>query len=377
MISYWEKDIFAQADFIVIGAGIIGLSTAISLRMRHKKAKVLVLERGTFPTGASTRNAGFACFGSLTELAANIKEWGEDTTYTMVEKRKKGLEFLRNRLGSDEACGYEQFGGYELITEQQMPHLEALHNMNTMLTPLFGESPFIDHSAYRQRFGFGDTVAALLYCPYEGQIHSGRTMSSLALYAKQMGVEILYGVNVQSLCSDDKGVDLEVHIAPLHSHSSLRANYVAVCTNAMIPQLLPGTSIVPGRGQVLITSPIEGLLFRGVFHYDEGYYYFRNVGNRILLGGGRNIDFAAEQTYDFSVTDTIQYALEALLRQVILPDCEYRIEQRWSGTMGFSDTKLPIVRFANQRIAIGFGCNGMGVALGSIIGEETANLFDQ
>ncbi|HRI31398.1 MAG TPA: FAD-dependent oxidoreductase, partial [Candidatus Kapabacteria bacterium] len=78
MISYWENDIFAQADFIVIGAGIIGLSTAISLQTRYKKAKVLVIERGTFPTGASTRNAGFACFGSLTELAANITEWGED-----------------------------------------------------------------------------------------------------------------------------------------------------------------------------------------------------------------------------------------------------------------------------------------------------------
>ncbi|MBK7985439.1 MAG: FAD-binding oxidoreductase [Ignavibacteria bacterium] len=377
MISYWENDIFAQADFIVIGAGIIGLSTAISLQTRYKKAKVLVIERGTFPTGASTRNAGFACFGSLTELAANITEWGEDTTYTIVEKRKKGLELLRNRLRSDEACGYEQFGGYELITQQQSHHLEAMHNINTMLSPIFGSSPFLDYSAYKQQFGFGDSVTGLLYSPYEGQIHSGKTMASLAMYAKQMGIEILYGVNVQSLCADDKGVDIDAQIAPMNSDCSFRADYVAVCTNAMIPTLLPGTPIVPGRGQVLITSPIENILFRGVFHYDEGYYYFRNVGNRILLGGGRNIDFAGEQTYDFSLTDAIQYALETLLQQVIIPNREYRIEHKWSGIMGFSDTKLPIVKFANPRIAIGFGCNGMGVALGSLIGEETANLFDQ
>ena len=149
-----------------------------------------------------------------------------------------------------------------------------------------------------------------------------------------------------------------------------------MCTNARIPDLVPDLEIVPGRGQVLVTSPIENLSFRGIFHYDEGYYYFRNLGKRVLLGGGRNLDFEEEQTYDFSTSDKIQDALMKLLKEVVLPSNDFTIERKWAGTMGFSSTKLPIVKRINEKLAVGFGCNGMGVALGSIIGEDVAALFN-
>jgi len=47
-------------DLIVVGAGFTGLSTAIHFKKHHKKANVLVLDRGIFPSGASSKNAGFA-----------------------------------------------------------------------------------------------------------------------------------------------------------------------------------------------------------------------------------------------------------------------------------------------------------------------------
>ena len=66
MLSYWEKQSLLQYDHIVLGSGIVGLSAAISLKERQPQARVLVLERALLPTGASTKNAGFACIGSLT-----------------------------------------------------------------------------------------------------------------------------------------------------------------------------------------------------------------------------------------------------------------------------------------------------------------------
>ena len=59
MQSFWERESFAQYDLIVIGAGITGLSTAASFKEKHPAADVLVIEQGTLPLGASTRNAGF------------------------------------------------------------------------------------------------------------------------------------------------------------------------------------------------------------------------------------------------------------------------------------------------------------------------------
>ena len=68
-LSFWERDsFFNDIDVVIIGSGIVGLSTALSLRERDATLRIAIIERGAMPTGASTRNAGFACFGSITEL---------------------------------------------------------------------------------------------------------------------------------------------------------------------------------------------------------------------------------------------------------------------------------------------------------------------
>ena len=64
-LSFWEKESFLnRSDYVIIGSGIVGLSAALHLKQREKGKKVTVLERGILPSGASTKNAGFACIGS-------------------------------------------------------------------------------------------------------------------------------------------------------------------------------------------------------------------------------------------------------------------------------------------------------------------------
>ncbi len=71
-LSYWEhKTWLSNIDYTIIGSGIVGLSCALQLRKNHPKSKVLVLEKGVPPQGASTKNAGFACFGNISEILAD------------------------------------------------------------------------------------------------------------------------------------------------------------------------------------------------------------------------------------------------------------------------------------------------------------------
>jgi L-2-hydroxyglutarate oxidase LhgO len=73
-LSYWEiKNWFSNVDFTIVGSGIVGLHTAIRLRERFPKAKIILLEKGALPQGASTKNAGFACFGSVSEIIDDLK----------------------------------------------------------------------------------------------------------------------------------------------------------------------------------------------------------------------------------------------------------------------------------------------------------------
>jgi len=132
---------------------------------------------------------------------------------------------------------------------------------------------------------------------------------------------------------------------------------------------------MPGRGQVLITKPIPGLKLQGTYHFDHGYYYFRNINGRVLFGGGRNIDFKTEETYRFGNTDTVQNSLAGFLSEVILPSINFEIDYWWSGIMGFGDEIMPIVKKLESNIFCAVRCNGMGVAMGSLVGEEVADLL--
>ena len=74
------------------------LWSAYYLKKRAPSLTITIIERGIVPTGASTRNAGFACFGSVTELIADTQKMGEERMLQLVEMRCKGLKRIRKDL---------------------------------------------------------------------------------------------------------------------------------------------------------------------------------------------------------------------------------------------------------------------------------------
>ena len=73
--------------------------------------------------------------------------------------------------------------------------------------------------------------------------------------------------------------------------------------------------------------------------------------------------------------ERIQNALEALLKNTIIPGRDFEIEQRWSGIMGVGTQKKPIVKQLSNHVYCGVRMGGMGVAIGSVIGKEVAELL--
>ena len=375
MLSFWEQQSFLQYDYIVIGSGIVGLSTAIAIKEFHAKASVLVLERGIFPTGASTKNAGFACIGSLTELLSDLNAYDSDTVLQLVEKRQQGLQKLRSRLG-DKSIDYREEGSYELISDNELPALEHLEAINDLLFPLLQTAAFSTVSHLVPKFGFDKGyVKALISNNCEGQLDTGKMMNSLLLYAQEKGVTVINGAMVNQV--EDDGETVAVNVCPPGSTENIlfKAGSVAICTNAFTASLLPQIELTPGRGQVLVTKPIQHLRFKGIFHFDEGYYYFRNFENRVIFGGGRNLDFEKESTTDFSLNDSIQQELKKRLQEVILPDTPFEVAHRWTGIMAFGKSKAPLLKKISKNVGIGVRLGGMGVAIGSQLGEDLAHLL--
>jgi glycine/D-amino acid oxidase-like deaminating enzyme len=375
MLSYWESTHFICYDYLIIGSGIVGLSTAISLAEKYPTAKIAIMERGIFPTGASTRNAGFACFGSLTELLADSKLMPIEKVVNLVKERWQGLEKLVDRVGKN-AIDYENLGGYEMITEKELPALEKLELVNEWLFPLFQTNVFERKDALIQTFGFNPKyVKALIFNKLEGQIDSGKMMQSLLKIAQQKGITIFTGAELVDWKDNNKIVEVRIKDYARKENITFISKKLIFCTNAFSKTFFPTIDLQAGRGQVFITKPIPNIAFRGAFHYDEGYFYFRNVGeNRILLGGGRNTDFLGEQTREIATTEKIIGTLKTLLQEVILPNTTFEIEQEWAGIMAFGAVKEPIIASHSPNVCMGIRCGGMGVAIGTQIGEKLANL---
>jgi glycine/D-amino acid oxidase-like deaminating enzyme len=374
MLSYWEQQSFTKYDHIIIGSGIVGLSTAIELKERYPGASVLVLERGLLPTGASTRNAGFACMGSVTELLDDLEHMSEERVAELFGQRKQGLQLLRQRLG-DERIGYAARGSYELIGEAEMAATEKIAYLNELLHPVNGQDAFRLANERIKDLGFSrDYTQALIQNICEGELNTGMMMRALADKAIEQGIEIKTGAEAVRFEEQGQYVELVVKEPFRNEELLLQAAKLIVCTNAFTKKLLPGVDVTPGRGQVLITEPVEGLKFKGIFHFDKGYYYFREIDGRVLIGGGRNMDVVGETSEELLLHERIQAALEDKLSHIILPGTPYRVAQRWSGIMAFGASKQPIVQAFSDKVFGAFRMGGMGVALGSRVAMQLAEI---
>ena len=372
-LSFWErKTYFEEVDFLIIGAGIVGFSSAIELKKKYPDAKILILERGYLPSGASSKNAGFACFGSVTELLDDLTKIDESKVWDTVANRWNGLQNLKQLIGEDN-LELESNGSWDLIMPDEMNSISEINSklpyLNAKIEEITGEKTvYQEDKKCASTFGFSGLQTSY-FNRLEGQINTGKMITRFHQLAIEKGILCLFGISVEALQSNLYNVGLQTTVG------YMKVRNVLICTNGFAQQFLPNRDINPARAQVLVTTPIENLKVKGTFHYQQGYYYFRNVEDRILLGGGRNLDFIGETTTELETTSQITEALTELLKNVILPNQQFSIEYNWSGIMGVGQTKAPIIEKIDERIAVGVRLGGMGVAIGSLVGKELSELF--
>ena len=404
-ISVWEQSTyFAPKDLVIVGCGFVGLWTAYEAIQKNPKLNITILERGVIPSGASTRNAGFSCFGSVSELMYDVQLMGEAAMLETVKMRYDGLQRIQKVFKAKE-IDYNQWGGYELfegkntvkntkgkgskankgasIETSDLYDISKLENdiayLNKILAPAL-KTPkkngkylpiYTNASKDIKKLGF-QGIEALAFNQMEGQLNSAKLVLALQKAVQAKGVQILFSTEVKKFKAHKKGVTITTNLdAPFETKQFL------ICTNGFAKQLMPSLDVVPARGQVFVTEPIKNLKIKGCFHFDEGYYYFRNLGSRLLLGGARNADFKNEKTYSLDTSTTIQKVLEQFMMERILPkgSKKPKIELRWSGTMGMGKIKKPIIEQLQPNVYCAVRMSGMGVAIAPIVAQKALKLM--
>ncbi len=358
--SYWEKELYdITYDLIVVGGGLTGQSTAYFFKKNNPKAKVLVVDRGFFPIGASTRNAGFACIGTIGEHIADLEIDSESRLRARIKNRYQGLQLLRGTLG-DDAINYEHTGGWEIFTEEAefTKARDQIGKFNAWMKELIGIESFYKAASYQGK--------PAISIPSEGMLHPGKMIGKLYELNRSVGVEFRWNTPVLSIDPDQATLQCENDV-------QLKAYQLVIATNAFTRRLLPDKVIKPGRGFVFVTKPMDEIKWKGTFHFNKGYVYFRNLGeDRILLGGGRNVDQQTEETDQFGINPYIKEYLVNFGNEVMELPQGWEIEQEWSGIMGFTESKTPTLEKAGKNTLVVAGLSGMGVALGMQLGKTAA-----
>jgi len=246
--------------------------------------------------------------------------------------------------------------------------LNNLNKINSLLQSVTGsENIFEVKSSAKHKM---NSLPTCLYNRFEGMLNSGMLNETVANKAHRLEVIPFYGFDVKKVERQEGGYDL------INENSmKISCKQLIVANNAFASILFPELDVLPARGQILITKPIENLAFDGIFHNDKGYIYFRNIDKRVLIGGGRNHFREEETTYDFEGSESVGHFLENYLKTVVLPSTPFEIDMHWSGIMAMGKVKMPIVERVNEHLLLCVRMSGMGVALGPILSDEIVGMI--
>jgi len=351
----------------IIGAGFTGISAALELVERG--FKVIVLEGERIGFGASGRNGGQIVNGYSRDLATITKRYGAQKAAELGKMSLEGGQIIRERVAKYQIdCDLAQGGFFAAFTQKQLDGMKANRDL--------WQSHGHDGLTIIDKTKVGHYVASDRYCggmtdSYGGHIHPlNLVLGEAAAFEAQGG---LIFENSRVLC-----VEMGDKPCIRTSSGQITADYVLVCGNAYLGNLLPEISgrMMPVSSQVVATEPLgeavmSKLLPANYCVEDANYvldYYRRTGDNRLVYGGG--IGYGGQDPSN----------IEALLRPHLsktFPNLKnVRIDFAWSGNFALTLTRIPHMGRLSPKIYFSHGDSGHGVTtthlLGKILGEAVA-----
>ena len=359
-LSFWDLDFYKEQDYILLGGGIVGINAAIHLKKMQPNKKVLIIDDSWLGGGASSKNAGFVCFGSPTEILDDIKNSNINLASELIDRRWEGSKKLLEMVPPD-VMNFNKVGGSEVFEHGTNVSKDDIIHLNKLMMDVTKIENYFKISEQSISNSFDSKSVEM---NEEGKIDPKKMMNYLYQIAIGLGVHFLNDTITEILASEN--------LINLKKYGKIKFGKCGVTLNGYINHVMPTSNVKPVRNVVLITEDIPNLLWDKVVHFNKGYVYFRRIGNKILLGGGRNIDLEAENSSEVVINQKIHNYLLDFLQSKILKTTKVEIIHQYVGILGFGNDKIPRVKSHTDNIFIASGMGGMGVAIGSKVGLELA-----
>jgi gamma-glutamylputrescine oxidase len=362
-ISYWldESQISKSPknyDYLIIGAGIAGLSTAYWLEKKSPQSKIAIVDKFSLAYGASGRNAGFVTCGSALHFNKLEEKFGLAKAQEIWLFSEENRELLLKEIIQDQAhqVDYQTTGSCTVIPDQS--HTERFEKIFQTMKSAGITVEMIDAKTLQKEYAVKSSAGAIEY-KHDGIIHPVKLLKQIQ--SKLRNTDFIFGEEVFQIQSNENSVQVKTQ------KQTYSAAKVFVCLNGFVNQLMPEFSqiITPQRGQIIVTEPMPQMI-KGPCYLTQHLCYFRQFQTgEILIGGFRNHDTESENTAHDQATEKIQSALESFAKTYFDNTKNIRINYRWSGIMGFTPDEQMIIGEHPKRknIHLMAGCSGHGMGL--------------
>ena len=332
-------------DVAIVGAGITGIAAA--LRLAENGKRVRVHDARGVAEGASGRNGGFALRGGASRYDVARETYGVESARELWHWTERALDRMADLAGD----ALRRNGSFRLAADPE--ERDEIRGEYEALRADGIEAEWVDDLPGRLAGRFEGGIVH----PRDAAVQPARWVRRLAARAADAGVEIREHDRVDDV-------------------TALDAEQVLVATDGyghgLVPEL--ADSIWPTRGQVIVSEPLDRVLYDRPHYARQGFDYWQQLPDRrVLLGGFRDVSILDELTDVEEMTSTIQDSLESFLGELIGETP--RISHRWAGIFGLTQDMLPLVGRVPGRdsIWVAGGYSGHGNVLGFACGELVAD----
>ena len=330
-----------EADVCVVGLGGSGIATVLELL--DLGVDVVGVERHRIGSGATGRNGGFFLAGTpdFHHRAAAVLG-----TERAAARYRLTLEQL-DRMWLETPNAVRVTGSLRLAVDQQ-----EVEDCRAQLQAM--EAARLPVEVYNGPEGSG------LLFPHDAAGHPLRRARTLAGRARMRGAR-LYEMSPANASSPQRVETPE---------GVVKCDTVIVAVDGGLEHAIPAVKTVrSARAQMLATGPAYEVDIPRPVYARWGYDYWQQLPDkRVVLGGFRDLAGKTEWTRDSDPTTQVQTHLETFLREGL--GVRAPITHRWAGTIGFTESKLPVIWRGNGW-AFG-GYSGTGNVLGAICGRAVA-----
>ncbi|UCI06998.1 NAD(P)/FAD-dependent oxidoreductase [Mesorhizobium sp. B1-1-8] len=364
----FERELMAggTVDAVIVGGGIMGLSTA--LHAARAGLSVQVLEAGMIGQGASGLNGGQVIPGLKYDPEWLIEHFGRergealvdfaastaDAVFDLIRDEKLAVPFARN--------GWIQAAHTETA-------LTAAANRDRQWRARGADVKLLDQAEIAAITGAKGYLGGWLD-RRAGVIDPLSYTMELARVATAAGAKIAERQKVLKL-NNEAGL-WRVATA---GGAELRAKAVVLATNAYTDGLLPGLAqtIVPLHSFQIATAPLPADLAATVLPGGQAVsdsrrilvYYRKSADGRLVLGGRGRMALPSSPA-DWAHCERALLRLYPVLAGIA-------IEKRWFGRVAMTPDHLPHLHEPEKGLLAVVGCQGRGVGLMSALGKRMAS----